>query len=103
MAILKNRSHADGELSAAIAAFFQAVTLNTFWVLCGSLRTDTVQNIWRRHAAALRAYRAVPPKHRLNMGKRCGFVVHVFGGQDGHGGFLALYKESKPIGVVCQV
>ena len=100
---LEDRADANRELGLAIAALFQAVTLNAFRVFLAGLGANAFKDIHVADAATVRADRTLRPKHRLNMGKRCGFVVHVFGGQDRHGGFLALYKEGKPPSVVCQV
>ena len=103
VAVFKDRAHADGELGAAIAALLEAVALDTFRVPGAGLGTDAVQDVGRGNATALRADRTIRPKHRLDMGKRGCFIVHIFGGQDRHGGFLALYREGKPTDVVCQV
>ena len=103
VAVLKDRAHADGELRAAITALLEAMAFDALRVLDRSLRTNAIQDIRCGEAAALRANRALRPEHRLNMRERSGFIVHVGGGQDGHGGFLDLYAKGKPFTVVCQV
>ncbi|KIN75517.1 hypothetical protein Z949_147 [Sulfitobacter guttiformis KCTC 32187] len=84
MAFLKDCTLANSELLAALAALPKAMALFAFGVLGGWLSANAHQRICRIYNATVRADRCVTPKHCLNVLKRCGFVVHVWGGKNGH-------------------
>lgn len=77
VAFLKDRTLADGELLAALAALPQAVTLFALGVLFAGLRADALKLVGAIDHAAMRADRAVRPQNAFDVRKRCGFVMHV--------------------------
>ena len=62
----------------------EAVPLDAFRVLLGSLGANASQFVVPADRPALRADYTVWPQDRLNMRERCGFIVEVGAGQDGH-------------------
>lgn len=93
MAIFQDSAHADSELSMAVAALVQAMTLYTVRILLRRLRTNADQLVMLPHRAAVMADRTMRPKHTLDVFESCGFVAEVRAGQDGHGGrFLGCRK-----------
>src|SRR5690606_2675089 len=87
MAFLEDRAHADGELTTAVRALVEAVPLDAVRVLLRRLGADALQCVVLFHRTAVMADRTGRPKDFLDMLKRCGFVMEVGAGQDGHGWF----------------
>jgi hypothetical protein len=80
MAAFKDGANANGELLAAVFAFFEAMALYAFWVFLGCLRANALQFVCVIDNATSEADRTIRPEHTLNVRKGCGFVVHVRGG-----------------------